>query len=91
MKPVLIELTDFKTKEKVDELEVDAVMVATGRAPFTQVSPNQTARTAFCLAAEADDFVINLLLQPDSTLYTAAKALYTLTVVLLIAVGILSQ
>ena len=37
VKPVLIELTDFKTKEKVDELEVDAVMVATGRAPFTQV------------------------------------------------------
>lgn len=37
VKPVLIELTDFKTKEKVDELEVDAVMVATGRAPYTQV------------------------------------------------------
>ena len=37
MKPVIIELTDFKTKEKVDELEVDACMVATGRAPFTQV------------------------------------------------------
>ena len=37
MKPVVIELTDFKTKEKVDELEVDACMVATGRAPFTQV------------------------------------------------------
>ena len=36
---MLIELTDFKTKEKVDELEVDAVMVATGRAPFTQVLP----------------------------------------------------
>ena len=37
VKPVIVELTDFKTKEKVDELEVDAVMVATGRAPFTQV------------------------------------------------------
>ena len=37
MKPVIIELTDFKTREKVDELEVDACMVATGRAPFTQV------------------------------------------------------
>lgn len=36
VKPVVIELTDFHTKEKVDELEVDAVMVATGRAPFTQ-------------------------------------------------------
>jgi dihydrolipoamide dehydrogenase len=37
VKPVIIELTDFKTREKVDELEVDACMVATGRAPFTQV------------------------------------------------------
>ena len=37
MKPVVVELTDFKTKEKVDELEVDAVLVATGRAPYTQV------------------------------------------------------
>ena len=37
VKPVLVELTDFKTKEKVDELEVDAVLVATGRAPYTQV------------------------------------------------------
>ena len=39
MKPVVVELTDFKTKEKVDELEVDAVLVATGRAPYTQVLP----------------------------------------------------
>ena len=31
-----MELTDFKTKEVVDVLEVDAVLVATGRAPFTQ-------------------------------------------------------
>ncbi len=38
VKPVIVELTDFKTKEKVDELEVDAVLVATGRAPYTQVS-----------------------------------------------------
>jgi hypothetical protein len=37
VKPVIVELTDFKTKEKVDELEVDAVLVATGRAPYTQV------------------------------------------------------
>eukprot|EP00197_Chlamydomonas_leiostraca_P003832 CAMPEP_0202865534 /NCGR_PEP_ID=MMETSP1391-20130828/6215_1 /ASSEMBLY_ACC=CAM_ASM_000867 /TAXON_ID=1034604 /ORGANISM="Chlamydomonas leiostraca, Strain SAG 11-49" /LENGTH=576 /DNA_ID=CAMNT_0049545393 /DNA_START=14 /DNA_END=1744 /DNA_ORIENTATION=- len=36
VKPVLVELTDFKTKKVVDTLEVDAVMVATGRAPFTQ-------------------------------------------------------
>ena len=44
VKPVIIELTDFKTKEKVDELEVDACMVATGRAPFTQVR-----RPVFCM------------------------------------------
>ena len=41
MKPVIVELTDFKTKEKVEELEVDAVLVATGRAPYTQVRPPQ--------------------------------------------------
>ena len=35
----MIELTDVKTKEKVDELEVDACLVATGRAPYTHVSP----------------------------------------------------
>ncbi|GAX74290.1 hypothetical protein CEUSTIGMA_g1739.t1 [Chlamydomonas eustigma] len=35
VKPVVIELTDFKTKKVVDTMEVDAVMVATGRAPFT--------------------------------------------------------
>ena len=35
VKPVVVELTDFNTKEKVDELEVDAVLVATGRAPYT--------------------------------------------------------
>ena len=34
-----IELTDFKTKEVIDELEVDACLVATGRAPYTQVCP----------------------------------------------------
>ena len=37
-KPVTIELTDVKTKEVVDTLEVDACLVATGRAPYTQVS-----------------------------------------------------
>ncbi len=36
VKPVEIELTDFKTKEKVDVMEVDACLVATGRVPFTQ-------------------------------------------------------
>ena len=35
VKPVVIELTDFKTKKVVEEMEVDAVMVATGRAPYT--------------------------------------------------------
>eukprot|EP00747_Dinoflagellata_sp_TGD_P155579 gnl/TRDRNA2_/TRDRNA2_177594_c0_seq1.p1 gnl/TRDRNA2_/TRDRNA2_177594_c0~~gnl/TRDRNA2_/TRDRNA2_177594_c0_seq1.p1 ORF type:complete len:621 (-),score=143.74 gnl/TRDRNA2_/TRDRNA2_177594_c0_seq1:411-2273(-) len=34
--PVQIELTDAKTKEVVDTLEPDAVLVATGRAPFTE-------------------------------------------------------
>lgn len=36
VKPVVIELTDTKTKKVVDELEVDACMVATGRAPYTE-------------------------------------------------------
>lgn len=36
VKPVEIELTDFATKEVVDVMEVDAVLVATGRAPYTQ-------------------------------------------------------
>jgi dihydrolipoamide dehydrogenase len=36
VKPVEIELTDFKTKEKVDVMEVDACLIATGRVPFTQ-------------------------------------------------------
>ena len=35
MKPVEIHLTDFKTEEAVDVLEVDACMVATGRVPYT--------------------------------------------------------
>lgn len=35
VKPCTVELTDFHTKEVVDTLEVDAVLVATGRAPFT--------------------------------------------------------
>jgi dihydrolipoamide dehydrogenase len=33
---VVIELADFKTKELVDVLEVDACLVATGRIPATQ-------------------------------------------------------
>ncbi|GAA6617826.1 dihydrolipoyl dehydrogenase [Scytonema sp. NUACC26] len=34
--PVIIELANFKTKEDVDVLEVDACLVATGRIPATQ-------------------------------------------------------
>ena len=41
MKPVLIELQDFKTKKVVDQLEVDACLVATGRAPYTQAGLQQ--------------------------------------------------
>lgn len=35
-KPVLIELIDTKTKEPKETLEVDAALIATGRAPFTK-------------------------------------------------------
>ncbi|KAL6513305.1 Dihydrolipoyl dehydrogenase 2, mitochondrial [Orobanche gracilis] len=35
-KPVQIELIDAKTKEPKDTLEVDAALIATGRAPFTR-------------------------------------------------------
>ncbi|KAG2597416.1 hypothetical protein PVAP13_5KG256200, partial [Panicum virgatum] len=35
-KPVLIELIDAKTKEHKETLEVDATLIATGRAPFTK-------------------------------------------------------
>ncbi|XP_052194565.1 dihydrolipoyl dehydrogenase 2, chloroplastic-like isoform X5 [Diospyros lotus] len=34
-KPVTIELIDAKTKEPKDTLEVDAALIATGRAPYT--------------------------------------------------------
>ena len=34
--PVVIELADFKTKEDVEVIEVDACLVATGRIPSTQ-------------------------------------------------------
>lgn len=55
MKPVLIELTDVKTKEKVDEIEVDACLVATGRAPYTHVSLQDTLCT--CTIAAHQDCV----------------------------------
>ncbi|KMZ76231.1 Dihydrolipoyl dehydrogenase [Zostera marina] len=35
-KPVIIELIDAKTKEPKDTLEVDAALIATGRAPYTK-------------------------------------------------------
>ncbi|KAM1304280.1 hypothetical protein ACFX2F_021970 [Malus domestica] len=35
-KPVTIDLIDAKTKEPKETLEVDAALIATGRAPFTQ-------------------------------------------------------
>lgn len=35
-RPVTIELVDAKTKEPRDTLEVDAALIATGRAPFTK-------------------------------------------------------
>ncbi|MCO5593023.1 hypothetical protein L7F22_047027 [Adiantum nelumboides] len=35
-KPVQIELVDTKTKEPKETLEVDAALIATGRAPFTK-------------------------------------------------------
>ncbi|CAH1454458.1 unnamed protein product [Lactuca virosa] len=35
-KPVMIELIDAKTKEPKETLEVDAALIATGRAPFTK-------------------------------------------------------
>jgi dihydrolipoamide dehydrogenase len=35
VKPCMVELTDFTSKEVVDTLEVDCVLVATGRAPYT--------------------------------------------------------
>ncbi|XP_051130042.1 dihydrolipoyl dehydrogenase 2, chloroplastic-like [Andrographis paniculata] len=35
-KPVMIELIDAKTKRLKDTLEVDAALIATGRAPFTK-------------------------------------------------------
>lgn len=34
--PVIIHLADFKTKEDIDVIEVDACLVATGRIPATQ-------------------------------------------------------
>ena len=36
VKPVTIEMIDAETKEHVETLEVDACMVCTGRAPFSE-------------------------------------------------------
>lgn len=35
-RPVVIDLIDASSKEPVDQLEVDAAMIATGRAPYTE-------------------------------------------------------
>ncbi|KAI0566914.1 dihydrolipoamide dehydrogenase [Gracilaria domingensis] len=35
-RPVIIDLIDAGSKEPVDQLEVDAAMIATGRAPYTE-------------------------------------------------------
>lgn len=35
-KPVIIDLIDASTKKQVDQLQVDAAMIATGRAPYTE-------------------------------------------------------
>lgn len=67
VKPVIVELTDFKTKEKVDELEVDAVLVATGRAPYTQVDPNRRELWALSFQDLWAFRCIRLLLQNVST------------------------
>ena len=51
VKPVTIELTDFKTKKVVETLEVDACMVATGRAPYTNGKAwDQQNTSASCTA-----------------------------------------
>merc|ERR1719161_2120417 len=34
-KPVVIELSDASTKEKIESLEVDACLIATGRVPYS--------------------------------------------------------
>lgn len=72
MKPVEIELTDFKTKKVVDTLEVDACMVATGRAPYTNGELLNAARSSSCL----DMGSANLLYrkQQSSRNYTSSSA-----------------
>lgn len=46
VKPAEVDLMDVHTKEHVDTLELDAVLVATGRAPFTQ---GERAHGSFCI------------------------------------------
>jgi pyruvate/2-oxoglutarate dehydrogenase complex dihydrolipoamide dehydrogenase (E3) component len=57
VKPVLIELTDFKTKKVVDTLEVDACMVATGRAPYTNGEPARRSTAAFKVGQDQVDAI----------------------------------
>ncbi|MCE2055474.1 Dihydrolipoyl dehydrogenase 2, mitochondrial [Datura stramonium] len=48
-KPVTIELIDAKTKELKDTLEVDAALIATGRAPFTQGLGLENVPHLYCI------------------------------------------
>jgi hypothetical protein len=50
-KPVTIELSDFKTREVVDTMEVDACLVATGRAPYTEGLNLEVGGCTSCSAA----------------------------------------
>jgi pyruvate/2-oxoglutarate dehydrogenase complex dihydrolipoamide dehydrogenase (E3) component len=55
VKPVEIELTDFKTKKVVDTLEVDACMVATGRAPYTNGEAAAQSACVLCYVWEQNN------------------------------------
>ncbi|KAL0454652.1 UNVERIFIED_CONTAM: Dihydrolipoyl dehydrogenase 2, chloroplastic [Sesamum latifolium] len=48
-KPVQIELIDAKTKEPKDTLEVDAALIATGRAPFTKGLGLENVPHLYCI------------------------------------------
>ncbi|KAK4406748.1 Dihydrolipoyl dehydrogenase 2, chloroplastic [Sesamum angolense] len=48
-KPVQIELIDAKTKEPKDTLEVDAALIATGRAPFTNGLGLENVPHLYCI------------------------------------------
>ncbi|MCL7022870.1 hypothetical protein MKW94_028965, partial [Papaver nudicaule] len=48
-KPVQIQLTDAKTKEYKETLEVDAALIATGRAPFTKGLGLENVHNFYCI------------------------------------------